>query len=71
MHYTVKIASPQHAVQEVREWLGDERFELFVGEVGRMRGPAKRRLRCLYFYLGLAGVQGRGVVHAMFRYIWG
>lgn len=71
MHYAVKIKSAQHAVQETREWLGDKRFDAFVGEARKLGGPAKQRLRQLYFYLGLAGVQGRGVVHAMFRYIWG
>ncbi len=72
MHYTIKIKSPQQAVQETREWLGDRRFELFVTELRRGSGDwsAARRLRSLYGYLGLAGVSGRCVIHAMYKYVW-
>lgn len=70
MHYTVRLRNAQHAVQETREWLGDTRFELLVEELRKFPAGRARRLRSLYFYLGIAGVQGRGVVHAMYRYIW-
>lgn len=70
-HYTVKLQSAQHAVQETREWLGDKRFELFVEELRKVSWSRTMRLRRLYLYLELGGVRGRGVVHAMYRYIWG
>lgn len=72
MHYTRKIASTEDAVKEAKQWLGDKRFAFLVSVMrGHSNMTQASRLRTLYFYCGLAGMQGRALVHGLYRHIFG
>lgn len=73
MHYTRKINGTEDAVKEAKKWLGKVRFDLLVaGMRNSAAGRAKHTvLRELYFYCGLAGMQGRSLVHGLYRHIFG
>ena len=70
MHYTRKITSTEDAVREAKQWLGDKRFALLVEVTQGLTSTKASRLRTLYFYCGLAGMQGRALVHGLYRYIY-
>lgn len=73
MHYTRRINSTEDAVKEAQKWLGKVRFDLLV--VGLRNFSAGRTkpavLRELYFFCGLAGMQGRALIHGLYRHIFG
>lgn len=73
MHYTRKINGTEDAVKEAKKWLGEVRFNLLVvGVRNYAAGRAKHTvLRELYFFCDLAGMQGRALVHGLFRHIFG
>lgn len=66
MHYEIKITSTEHAIEATREWLGEKKLNLLLAYLAEPR-PLKQTMRCAYFYAGLAGVQGRAVIHALVR----
>lgn len=70
MHYTRKITSTEDAVKHAREWLGDKRFALLIEVMQGLTSTRASRLRTLYFYCGLAGMQGRALVHGLYRHIY-
>ena len=73
MHYTRRINSTEDAVKEAQKWLGKDRFALLVAVMrNSAAGRAKHTvLQELYFYCGLAGMQGRALVHGLYRHIFG
>ena len=73
MPYTRKINGTEDAVKEAQKWLGKDRFTLLVAGVRNYSaGRAKHTvLRELYFFCDLAGMQGRALVHGLFRHIFG
>ena len=70
MHYTVKIQSDAHAVKETKAYIGAKRFNAFVEMMRPLQARRTAKLRQLYFYLGIAGVSGRKVIHGVYRHIW-
>lgn len=70
MHYTRTITSTEDAVKEAKQWLGDKRFALLVEVTQGLTSTKASRLRTLYFYCGLAGMQGRTLVHGLYRHIY-
>ena len=71
MHYTRTINNTEDAAREAREWLGPKRFALLVEVMQGLTSTRASRLRTLYFYCGLAGMQGRALVHGLYRHIFG
>ena len=70
MHYTRTIDSTETAVKEAKEWLGDKRFALLVEVMQGLTSTKASRLRTLYFYCHLAGMQGRALIHGLYRHIY-
>ena len=70
MHYTRTIDSTETAVKEAKEWLGDKRFALLVEVMQGSTSTRASRLRTLYFYCHLAGMEGRALVHGLYRHIY-
>ena len=70
MHYTRKITSTETAVKEAKQWLGPKRFALLVEVMQGLTSTRASRLRTLYFYCYLAGMQGRALVHGLYRHIY-
>ena len=70
MHYTRTIDSTETAVKEAKEWLGDKRFALLVEVMQGSTSTRASRLRTLYFYCHLAGMQGRALIHGLYRHIY-
>lgn len=71
MHYTRKIASTEDAVNEAKLWLGNKRFAFLVSVMQGLTSTRASRLRTLYFYCHLAGMEGRSLVHGLYRHIFG
>lgn len=73
MHYTVKIESTKHAVKEVQKYMGKKRANKFFADFKDYAFNLSnvKKLRSLYFFLGLAGIQGRAVVHGVYRHLFG
>ena len=70
MHYTRKINSTADAVKEAKQWLGDRRFALLVEVMQGLTSTKASRLRTLYFYCHWAGMEGRALVHGLYRHIY-
>ena len=70
MHYTRKINSTADAVKEAKQWLGDKRFALLVEVMQGSTLTRASRLRTLYFYCHWAGMEGRALVHGLYRHIY-
>lgn len=72
MHYTVKIESTEHAVAEFRQYLGTEKANNFLRAFATLHkdSSVKTRLRILYTYMSLAGIQGRAVIHGLYRHMF-
>ena len=72
MHYTIKIKSTEHAVAEFRDYLGAEKANNFLRSFATLHkcSSVKTRLRSLYTYMSLAGVQGRAVIHGLYRHMF-
>lgn len=70
MHYTRTITSTEDAVKEAKQWLGDKRFALLVEVMQGSTSTRASRLRTLYFYCHWAGMEGRALVHGLYRYIY-
>ena len=70
MHYTRTINNTADAVKEAKQWLGDKRFALLVEVMQGLTSTKASRLRTLYFYCHWAGMEGRALVHGLYRYIY-
>ena len=70
MHYTRTINNTADAVKEAKQWLGDKRFALLVEVMQGLTSTKASRLRTLYFYCHWAGMEGRALVHELYRHIY-
>lgn len=72
MHYTVKIESTEQAVKEVCKYLGKKRANKFFADFRdyAFNLSSAGKLRALYGLLGMAGIQGRAVVHGVYRHLF-
>lgn len=73
-HYTVNFtgnaaAVHKQAIAECKRWMGAKRFKEFMENLRALtaKDSSTTRLRRIYFYAGLTGMQGRSVVHALYR----